>query len=153
MSDEWVYQQTEEELWTVGYYDGDGEWRAGTDHGSPEEARAEVHYLNGGLSGAVTTTLVTSVLTAHLGDKPADLADAFATALAELDPDFDPARFRETVLARVTTTGTAGATRETVRRCEKASSRGATSAQEPVTCDTPLTERDECENAGSHVDL
>ena len=44
----WVYQQTEEALWTVGYYAPDGEWHTDSDHGTKEEAAGRVSYLNGG---------------------------------------------------------------------------------------------------------
>lgn len=45
----WVYKCTEHQLWTVGFYAPDGSgWNAESDHGSPEEAAARVHFLNGG---------------------------------------------------------------------------------------------------------
>jgi hypothetical protein len=34
----YVYIQTEKQLWTVGFYDPDGEWHPESDHESPEEA-------------------------------------------------------------------------------------------------------------------
>lgn len=48
---EWVYLQSEETLWTVGVYDGDGKWRPATDHGTEEEAAERVAYLNGSYTG------------------------------------------------------------------------------------------------------
>lgn len=44
----WVYVQTEPRLWTVGFYDPDGEWHTDEDFSSKEDAAARVHYLNGG---------------------------------------------------------------------------------------------------------
>lgn len=44
----WLYKQTEPSLWTVGHYDPSGKWHPESDHGSPEEAAARVHHLNGG---------------------------------------------------------------------------------------------------------
>lgn len=44
----WVYQRTESELYTVGYYDPQGKWHADSDHSTAEEAAKRVHYLNGG---------------------------------------------------------------------------------------------------------
>ena len=48
----YVYIRSEPGLWTVGFYDPNGEWVAESDWGSPEEAAARVHYLNGGIGGA-----------------------------------------------------------------------------------------------------
>jgi hypothetical protein len=47
----WVYKRTEQQLWTVGFYDPDGRWVAESDHSSPADAAEQVHYLNGGDSG------------------------------------------------------------------------------------------------------
>jgi len=44
----YVYIQTEPRLWTVGFYAPDGSWHTDTDHGSKQEAAAQVRYLNGG---------------------------------------------------------------------------------------------------------
>lgn len=44
----WLYKQTEAQIWTVGHYTPDGAWEPESDHVSPEEAAARVHYLNGG---------------------------------------------------------------------------------------------------------
>lgn len=44
----WVYIRSEPGLWTVGHYDSSGRWQPESDHGSPDEAVARVHYLNGG---------------------------------------------------------------------------------------------------------
>jgi hypothetical protein len=45
----WVYKRTEPGLWTVGFYAPDGTWHTDSDHGSPDEAAARVHFLNGGV--------------------------------------------------------------------------------------------------------
>ncbi len=44
----WVYIKSEEVLWTVGFYDPQGNWQAESDHDSKEAAAQQVHYLNGG---------------------------------------------------------------------------------------------------------
>lgn len=44
----YVYEKTESNLWTVGYYDPDGKWCSESDHDSADEAAKRVHYLNGG---------------------------------------------------------------------------------------------------------
>lgn len=44
----WVYLRTEPGLWTVGYYDPEGEWIPESDHDSKEAAAERVHWLNGG---------------------------------------------------------------------------------------------------------
>lgn len=44
----WVYLRSEPNLYTVGFYDPDGNWHADTDHNSPDEAARRVHWLNGG---------------------------------------------------------------------------------------------------------
>ena len=44
----YVYVQSEPTLWTVGFYEPDGEWTAESDHATPERAAARVRYLNGG---------------------------------------------------------------------------------------------------------
>jgi hypothetical protein len=44
----YVYKQTDEKQWTVGYYDPKGEWRAETTHDNFRSAAQRVHYLNGG---------------------------------------------------------------------------------------------------------
>lgn len=35
-------------LWTVGFYDGIGNFHPESDHEAPEKAAERVHYLNGG---------------------------------------------------------------------------------------------------------
>lgn len=35
-------------LWTVGFYNPNGEWTPESDHETPEKAAERVHYLNGG---------------------------------------------------------------------------------------------------------
>lgn len=44
----WLYIQSESSLWTVGFYGPSGQWQPESDHGSPDEAAARVHWLNGG---------------------------------------------------------------------------------------------------------
>jgi len=44
----WVYLESEPRLWTVGFYDPNGEWHPESDHSDREEAAKRVHYLNGG---------------------------------------------------------------------------------------------------------
>lgn len=45
---QYVYIQSEPQLWTVGFYKPNGEWESDSDHSSKEDAAARVHYLNGG---------------------------------------------------------------------------------------------------------
>lgn len=44
----YVYIQTESQLWTVGFYKPDGQFEPESDHSSTEDAATRVHYLNGG---------------------------------------------------------------------------------------------------------
>lgn len=44
----WVYIKSEPRLWTVGFYDPNGERHPDSDHTDFEEAAKRVHYLNGG---------------------------------------------------------------------------------------------------------
>jgi len=44
----YVYIQSERTLWTVGFYDPDGEWQAESDHSAVDLAAERVAYLNGG---------------------------------------------------------------------------------------------------------
>ena len=44
----WVYLQSDEGLYTVGYYKPDGTWYPTSDHREKEDAQSMVHYLNGG---------------------------------------------------------------------------------------------------------
>lgn len=46
----YVYIQSEKgeySLWTVGFYDPDGNWQPESDHKSAEEAAKQVAWLNG----------------------------------------------------------------------------------------------------------
>lgn len=43
-----VYIQTEPRLWTVGCYDGGGQFQPESDHGTPGEAARHAAWLNGG---------------------------------------------------------------------------------------------------------
>lgn len=44
----WVYIQTEPRLWTVGFYDPNGQFHPDSDHGDREDAAQRCHFLNGG---------------------------------------------------------------------------------------------------------
>ena len=44
----WVYINSEPGLWTVGFYAPNGDWHTDSDWNVRDEARARVHYLNGG---------------------------------------------------------------------------------------------------------
>ena len=44
----YVYKKSDELLWTVGYYDPGCKWQPESDHDTQQEAREQVHYLNGG---------------------------------------------------------------------------------------------------------
>jgi len=44
----WVYIKSEPNLWTVGYYNPNGEWIPDSDHDEKYKASERVHYLNGG---------------------------------------------------------------------------------------------------------
>jgi len=45
----YVYIQTENELWTVGFYSPNGKWNPESDHTTKNSAASRVHYLNGGI--------------------------------------------------------------------------------------------------------
>ena len=44
----YVYIKSESCLWTVGFYDPQGQWHSESDWDTAGEAAARVHYLNGG---------------------------------------------------------------------------------------------------------
>ena len=44
----YVYIKTEPQLYTVGFYDPQGEWQPEGDYSTKEEAADRVAYLNGG---------------------------------------------------------------------------------------------------------
>jgi hypothetical protein len=44
----WVYIRSEPGLYTVGFYDPNGEWHPDSDWGKKSEAADRCHYLNGG---------------------------------------------------------------------------------------------------------
>jgi hypothetical protein len=44
----WVYIRSEPGLWTVGFYDPQGNWNPESDWGSTEDAARRVNFLNGG---------------------------------------------------------------------------------------------------------
>jgi len=52
----WFYKPTEPGLWTVGFCDSNGEWHTDSDHDNRADARARVHYLNGGSHQAESKT-------------------------------------------------------------------------------------------------
>lgn len=43
----YVYIKSEPGLWTVGFYDPQGQWVPESDHGTAEEAAKRVAWLNG----------------------------------------------------------------------------------------------------------
>jgi hypothetical protein len=47
----YVYINSEPQLWTVGFYLPNETWEAESDHSSTESAAARVSYLNGGQRG------------------------------------------------------------------------------------------------------
>lgn len=56
VGDGFIYWQSEHSLWTVGYYKPDGKREPLSDWGDPDEARREVHFLNGGCTAACGST-------------------------------------------------------------------------------------------------
>ncbi len=44
----WVYLRTESNLYTVGFFDPDGNFQTDSDYSNREEAAERVHFLNGG---------------------------------------------------------------------------------------------------------
>lgn len=44
----YVYRRSEEDLWTVGFYDPAGHWQPESDHPTASAAAFRVHWLNGG---------------------------------------------------------------------------------------------------------
>lgn len=44
----YVYIKSEPGLWTVGFYDPEGNFTTESDHHIREDAAKRVHYLNGG---------------------------------------------------------------------------------------------------------
>lgn len=44
----WVYEETSEGIWTVGFYKPSGEWSAESSYSSAPEAASRVRWLNGG---------------------------------------------------------------------------------------------------------
>ena len=46
----WVYEKTEDYLWTVGHYSPNGEWHTDSDHPTPEEAAKRCAWLNGAVN-------------------------------------------------------------------------------------------------------
>lgn len=52
----WVYIESEEGVFTVGFYAPDGKWMAETDCDSKDEAASRVHFLNGGSREFIYTT-------------------------------------------------------------------------------------------------
>jgi hypothetical protein len=43
----YVYRQTEQKLWTVGYYDPKDKWHSESDHASSDAAADRTAWLNG----------------------------------------------------------------------------------------------------------
>lgn len=48
----YVYKATEPNLWTVGFYDPNGEWFPESDHESPDKAAERMMQLNSGITTA-----------------------------------------------------------------------------------------------------
>lgn len=46
----YVYIKSESQLWTVGFYEPSGKWRAESDHDTQESAANRVAFLNGSTS-------------------------------------------------------------------------------------------------------
>lgn len=44
----YVYILSEPGLWTVGFYDPQGNWQSESDHDTREAAAKRVHWMNGG---------------------------------------------------------------------------------------------------------
>lgn len=44
----YVYIESEQGLYTVGFYTPGGNWKSESDHDTKESAAKRVHYLNGG---------------------------------------------------------------------------------------------------------
>jgi len=44
----YVYICSEPNLWTVGFYDPNGNWNPDSDYSNRDDAADRVHYLNGG---------------------------------------------------------------------------------------------------------
>jgi hypothetical protein len=57
MENTWVYLNSEPQLWTVGFYDSNGEWHPESDHASEQEAALRVNFLNGGNADSLTREL------------------------------------------------------------------------------------------------
>lgn len=70
----WVYTHTEENIWTVGFYDPLGEWITESDHDTPEGAARRVHYLNGGTDLSAERRIATT-LTRHANPEEGDNDD------------------------------------------------------------------------------
>lgn len=59
----YIYRQQEQieskpSMYTVGYYNPNGEWKVESDQYSTDDAAARVNYLNGGIDSAHINTLV-----------------------------------------------------------------------------------------------
>ena len=50
----YVYRQSEPSLYTVGFYDPNGQWNPESDHDSIEKAAERCNYLNGGREHGTT---------------------------------------------------------------------------------------------------
>ena len=47
---QWVYIQSEPNVFTVGFYHPDGQWEPDSDYSTRTAASERVHYLNGGVA-------------------------------------------------------------------------------------------------------
>ena len=64
----YVYKKSLMDLWSVGFYDPDGDYIRESEYDKEEEAADRVHYLNGGVSEKQWKRLLTALdtLTATL---------------------------------------------------------------------------------------
>jgi hypothetical protein len=72
---EYVYIQSEPNLWTVGFYDSMGNWHPESDFGDQGDAAARVHYLNGGAEDINTDMLEACEALLEMWDDVADKID------------------------------------------------------------------------------
>ena len=58
----WVYQKTESDLWTVGFFSPNGTWYTDIDCDSQDNAAARVNYLNGGVNESTLQEIRNAIL-------------------------------------------------------------------------------------------
>lgn len=76
----YVYIKSELQLWTVGFYNPNGEWHAESDHDTPAKAAERVHYLNGG-NAPISNNVTEEVVSMLADDAISNMGDVF------YDPD------------------------------------------------------------------